>query len=86
METFYKIIGLLTVFAEGFIVFAVSGSMCGKKYKKIRHVALVAVFGCVYTLLMTCVSSLEVPVVLMLAIAVVFSFAVNFAVSKGSML
>lgn len=86
MEMFYRIIELLSVFTEGFIVFAVSGSVCGKKYKNGKHFALLAFFACAYTLLITYISNLTAHTGLVLLSAVAYSFSVNFAVSKGSML
>ncbi len=86
MEEIYRIIELLSVFTEGFTVFAVSGSMCSKKYKNGKHIALLTAFACFYTVLITYMGNFTEHSVLVLLSAVCYSFAVNLLVSKGSML
>lgn len=86
MEMFYKIIELISVFTEGFIVFAVSSSMCGKKYKNGKHIALLTVFSLVYMFLITYISNFAQLLVPVLLLAVCYSFGVNFVLSKGRML
>ena len=86
MEEIYRIIELLSVFTEGLTVFAVSGSMCSKKYKNGKHIALLAAFACFYTVIITYMGNFTQHSVLVLLSAFCYSFAVNLLVSKGSML
>lgn len=86
MEKFYEIFDLLSVFAEGFIVSSVSAAMCGKRYKNLKHIALLIVFSCLYTVIIACSSTLTEYTGVVLLLAVCFSLAVNFVISKGSML
>ena len=86
MEEFYKAIEWLSVFAEGFIVFAVSSLMCTRKHKMSKHIVLLTALSCVYVVLVNFVGDFTEYTGLVLLFAVLYSFAVNLLVSKGSML
>lgn len=86
MELLYKVLDLLSVFAEGFIVLAVPAAMCGKKHKNVRHLALVTAFAFLYTLLVTYMSGLTAYTGLVLLFGVGYSLAVNFLFARGNTL
>ena len=86
MDAFYSIIELLSVFAEGFIVFAVSSAMCERRYKTGKHLALLTAFSCIYVLLLTFIGKAVEITALSLVVAVACSFAVNYVLSKGTLL
>ncbi|MGN0447567.1 MAG: sensor histidine kinase [Acutalibacteraceae bacterium] len=86
MEMFYKIVEWFSVFAEGFIVFAVSCCMCGKRCKNGKHISMLIAFSCIYTLLVTSIGNFTEHMGLVLLVAACYSFAVNFALSSGGIL
>lgn len=86
MDAFYKAVEYTSVFAEGFIVFAVPSAMCGRRFKRGSHIALLALLGCAYTLLVTAVSGFTDYTGVVLLSAVCLSFLVNLLLSKGSLL
>lgn len=86
MDAFYKAVEFISVFAEGFIVFAVPSAMCGRRFKRGSHIALLALLGCAYTLLVTAVSGFTDYTGVVLLSAVCLSFLVNLLLSKGSLL
>lgn len=86
MEMAYKIVEWFSVFAEGFIVFAVSGSMCEKRYKNGKHISMLIAFSCIYTLIVTSIGNFTGHMGLVLLVAACYSFAVNLALSRGGIL
>lgn len=86
MDLLYKVLELLSVFAEGFIVFAVSGRMCTARYRKDKHILLLTGFACLYTLSLTYLGSVAKHSISLLLFAVCYSFVVNLALAKGSTL
>lgn len=86
MEMSYKIVEWFSVFAEGFIVFAVSGSMCGKRYKNGKHISMLIAFSCLYTILITLGGKATESILPVLLLAAGCSFAVNLLLARGSVL
>lgn len=86
MNVFYTIIEWMSVFIEGFIVFAVSCSMCPKRYKNGKHIAMLIAFSCIYTLIVTSIGNFTEHMGLVLLVAACYSFAVNLALSSGGIL
>lgn len=86
MDLLYEVLELLSVFAEGFIVFAVSGRMCTARYRNSKHILLLTGFAFLYTLSLTYLGSVAKHSISLLLFAVCYSFVVNLALAKGSTL
>lgn len=86
MDLLLGILELFATFTEGLTVFSVTAAMCQRKYDIRKHIAFLVASGAVYTAFIMVIRAFVPYASLITLVAVLFSLAVSFLLSKGDIL
>lgn len=84
MDTVYRLAGYFLAFSEAFIVFTVSGNMCGKRHSRGKYISLVLISSFVYAVLIAFLNSTPGIPFVVTVVAIAFSVLINYIVSEGN--
>lgn len=86
MGIIYQLLELFATFVEGAIAIAVPIELAGRKLEKKKNIAYVTVLTVLYTALITLMNNWQTFSFVTIVVAILFSFAGIFFVTKGNLL